>query len=83
MHGIELQEDNCYHYRITYKVENERGDKEERTIPLEYDLRDNKLIPNIVVPSDCMNESNHPVWEKMKQLCDDEITQICQELNED
>lgn len=80
-HGIELKEDNVYQYNITYQSENERGDKEERTVPLEYDLSNSKLIPNIVVPSDCIDMDNYPIWGKMKELCDHEIDQICQELD--
>lgn len=80
-HGIELKEADIYHYKITYQSENERGEKEERTVPLEYDLSDSKLIPNIVVPSECIDEDNYPIWDKMEELCDHEITQILKELD--
>ena len=61
---------------------NERGDKEERTIPLETDLGDVKLIPNIVVPQECIDNDNYPIFDKIQKFCDDEIEQIMREIKE-
>ena len=83
-HGISLDEtNNVYRYTITYKTQNERGDFEERTVPLEVDLGDIKLIPNIVIPPICINEDNYPDFEKMRKFCDAEIRQILEEIQTD
>lgn len=83
-HGICLDEtNNVYRYTITYKTQNERGDFEERTVPLEVDLGDIKLIPNIVIPPTCINEDNYPDFEMMRKFCDAEIRQILEEVQTD
>ena len=83
-HGIYLDEtNNVYWYKITYETQNERGDFEERTVPLEVDLGDIKLIPNIVIPTICINEDNYPDFEKMRKFCDAEIRQILAEVQTD
>lgn len=78
-HGINLSEDGNYQYKITYQITNERGDKEERTIALEADLGDIKVIPNIIIPEECINEDNHPIKEELQRICNEEIEQICSE----
>lgn len=80
-HGIYLDEtNNAYRYNVTYKAQNERGDFEERTVPLEVDMGDMMLIPNIVIPNTCIDEDNYPNFEKMRKFCDDEIKQILEEI---
>ena len=79
-HGIILENKNIYRYNVTYQTLNERGDKEERTIPLETDLGDVKLIPNIVVPQECIDNDNYPIFDKIQKFCDDEIEQIMREI---
>ncbi len=80
-HGIYLDEaNNAYRYNITYRTQNERGEPEERTVPLEVDLGDMKLIPNIVIPNTCIDEDNYPHFEKMRRFCDEEIEQILEEI---
>ena len=82
-HGIILEEQNIYRYKVTYRTQDERGDMEERTIPLETDLGDIKLIPNIVVPQECIDKDNYPIFEEMQIFCDNEIKQILREIKED
>ena len=80
-HGIYLDEaNNAYRYNITYRTQNERGEPEERTVPLEVDLGDMKLIPNIVIPNTCIDEDNYPHFENMRRFCDEEIEQILEEI---
>lgn len=80
-HGIELSDSEKYSYQVTYRTKNDRGDNEDRSVTLETDLKDVNLIPNIVVPQECIDDDNYPILKKMKGLCDAEIQQILQEIS--
>ena len=80
--GITLsQEDYSYQYKVKYQITNDRGEKEQKECFLE--AQDGaQLIPNIIIPEDCINSNNYPIINKMQRLCDDEINQIDSESQE-
>lgn len=80
--GITLsEEDYSYQYKVKYQITNDRGEKEQKECLLE--AQDGaRLIPNIIIPEDCIDSDNYPITSRMQQLCDDEINQINSEHQE-
>jgi len=76
-HGLKIEGSN-YYFKATYELKNEDY-KEERTVSLDNTDETINIVPAIVVPSDCINSDNHPIFEKMKLLTNQEIEQLKKE----
>ena len=71
--GINLK--NRYRYKTKYEADI-NGYKEEKTIN-EDDIF--SLIPNTLIPSHCIDESNHPLFDEMRKFVSQEIEEIKKE----
>lgn len=71
--GINI--DGEYNHKVKYKSEKD-GYKEEKTID-----EDNiyMLIPNTVIPLNCIDDNNHPKFKAMQEFVSSEIEQIKKE----
>lgn len=73
-HGFSIGDKN-YEMRGTF--ENKSNDvPEEKTVILDTSEETINVVPNIVVPSDCVDKDNSPIFEKMRVLADNERAQV-------
>jgi hypothetical protein len=76
-HGFILEGKN-YEVKGVYEYESD-GVKEERTAVLDASDETFNVIPNIVIPSDCIDSNNYPIFEKLRTFVDAEIVQVKKE----
>ena len=66
------------HYEMTATYESRFDNKkdEEKTVKLDTSIDSIKVIPNIIIPPSCVDADGYPIFDKMKEFVDNEITQI-------
>ncbi len=74
-HGFSIGE-RSYEIKATYEQQVNENYKEERTVVLDGSEETINVVPNILIPSDCYDADNYPIFEKMQKLVDDEMKQI-------
>jgi hypothetical protein len=74
-HGFSIGE-RKYEIKATYEQQVNEDYKEERTVVLDSSEETINVIPNIVIPPDCIDIDNYPIFEKMQKLVDREMDQI-------
>lgn len=74
-HGFTLG-DRQYEMTATYERRVDNKKEEEKTVKLDTSSDSISLIPNIVIPASCVDEIGYPIFDKMKEFVDNEITQI-------
>ena len=74
-HGFSIGE-RKYEIKATYEQQINEDYKEERTVVLDGSEETINVIPNIVIPPDCIDIDNYPIFDKMQKLVDKEIDQI-------
>ena len=74
-HGFSIGE-RKYEIKATYEQQVNENYKEERTIVLDGSEETINVVPNIVIPPDCYDADNYPIFEKMQKLVDAEMKQI-------
>lgn len=72
--GIKVERD--FSYQTLYETD-DNGYREEKTV--KADLEE-KLIPNTLISSDCIDENNHPIFKKMQMFATNEMEQVLKEL---
>jgi hypothetical protein len=76
-HGFKIS-GRDYEMKATY--ENKVNDfKEQKTVVLDDTEETINLIPSIVVPNQCIDKDNYPIFKKMQELVDTEMLQIKKE----
>lgn len=76
-HGFSIDKRN-YDIKATYQ--NKTADfKEERTIMLDSSEETINVIPNILIPQSCIDSDNYPIFKKMQDFVDKEMTQVKKE----
>lgn len=74
-HGFSIGE-RKYEIKATYEQQVNENYKEERTVVLDGSEETINVVPNILIPTDCYDADNYPIFEKMQKLVDDEMNQI-------
>lgn len=75
-HGFTLG-DRKYDMTVTYESRDSNNKKEEeKTVKLDSGLDSLRIIPNIIIPADCIDVDGYPIFDKMKEFVDEEIKQI-------
>lgn len=76
-HGFSIA-DRKYEFKATYTRQN--GDKaEEKTAYLDDSEKTINIIPNILIPRDCIDADNYPSFTKMQEFVDLEMNQVKKE----
>lgn len=76
-HGFTIG-NKVYEIKGTYEYSN-NGVQEERTAKLDATEETINIVPNIVVPPNCIDIDNYPIFEKMIELVNDEMAQVRKE----
>lgn len=74
-HGFTLG-DRQYEMTATYESRVDNKKEEEKTVKLDTSPDSINIIPNIIIPKSCIDEDGYPLFDKMKEFVDNEITQI-------
>lgn len=73
-HGFTMG-DKKYDIKGIYEYTQD-GVTEERTVTLDASEETINIIPNLVVPQNCIDIDNYPIFEEMKKLVDEEMNQV-------
>ncbi|MEC3906438.1 hypothetical protein VOI54_05375 [Tamlana sp. 2201CG12-4] len=76
-HGFSIG-NRDYEIRATYVCDDD-GYKQARTVVLDDSEETINIIPSILVPNNCIDIDNSPVFEEMKKLVDLEMAQVKKE----
>lgn len=76
-HGIVI-DNRHYDIKATY-VHQIEDYKEEKSVYLDGSEETINIIPNIIIPNDCIDSNNYPIFENMKKFVDREIEQVKKE----
>jgi hypothetical protein len=76
-HGFTIA-NKQYEIKGTYEYSN-NGITEERTAKLDATEETINIVPNIVVPPNCIDEDNYPIFDEMINLVDTEMEQVKKE----
>ena len=74
-HGFTLG-DRQYEMTATYESRVENKKEEEKTVKLDTSIDSIRVVPNIIIPASCVDSVGYPIFDKMKEFVDNEITQI-------
>ncbi len=77
-HGFTIG-DRKYEMKATYESKVEGKKEEEKTTKLDATSDTINIIPNILLPSKCIDRDGYPVFREMMKFVDDEIEQIKKE----
>ncbi|NQX81209.1 MAG: hypothetical protein HRT66_04330 [Flavobacteriaceae bacterium] len=78
-HGFTLGEKQ-YEMTATYETKVDGKKEEEKTTKLDETEDTINIIPNILLPLNCIDGDGYPIFIKMKEYVTDEITQIREEI---
>lgn len=76
-HGFQISDRN-YIIKAIYQNKSENF-KEERTVALDNSEETINIIPNIIIPSYCVDMNNYPIFNRLQEFVDDEIIQVRKE----
>lgn len=79
-HGFTLG-NREYEISATYETLIDGKKEEEKTTKLDASSDSINLIPNIIIPNNCIDENGYPIFLQMKAFVDEEIEQIKREAN--
>jgi len=74
-HGFTLG-NRQYEMTATYESKVENKKDEEKTVKLDTSVDSINVIPNIIIPTSCVDADGYPLFDKIKKFVDNEITQI-------
>lgn len=74
--GFPLEDNVSYDIRATYE---HNDTKEEKTGPIGVADDSINIVPNILIPLDCVDADNYPIYEKMRKFVDSEMNEIIRE----
>jgi hypothetical protein len=73
-HGFKIGDRN-YLIKAIYQKRDENY-KEERTVALDNSEETINVIPNIVIPSNCIDMDNYPIFDRLQEFVDAEMIQV-------
>ena len=73
-HGFKIGK-RSYLIKATYENKTEEYN-EEKTVIIDGSEETINVIPSVLLPNDCINVDNHPVFDRMREFTDEERVQV-------